>query len=139
MGATLLEGISLSQPQPKIPAEMIKYMGRHFHAWHTAISMLESHVGLFPGDMRCFDAVCELYKWVGVWVLGLGSPSTQPQHLGLHRIASGAAPGQLVWPPVVSVHSVIPDAIPAATCICVPLAPGWGQTPDVRQAHPTPT
>ncbi len=38
----------MSQPQPKIPAEQIKYMGRHFHAWHTAISMLESHVGLFP-------------------------------------------------------------------------------------------
>jgi transformation/transcription domain-associated protein len=61
VGQTLLEGISMSQPQPKIPAEMIKYMGRHFHAWHTAISMLESHVGLFPQDMRCFDAVCDLY------------------------------------------------------------------------------
>lgn len=65
VGQTLLEGISMSQPQPKIPAEMIKYMGRHFHAWHTAISMLESHVGLFPQDMRCFDAVCELYTALG--------------------------------------------------------------------------
>ena len=65
VGQTLLDGISMSQPQPKIPAEMIKYMGRHFHAWHTAISMLESHVGLFPQDMRCFDAVCDLYSILG--------------------------------------------------------------------------
>jgi transformation/transcription domain-associated protein len=65
VGQTLLDGISMSQPQPKIPAEMIKYMGRHFHAWHTAISMLESHVGLFPHDMRCFDAVCDLYSILG--------------------------------------------------------------------------
>jgi len=64
-GQTLLEGISMSQPQPKIPAEMIKYMGKHFHAWHIAISMLESHVGLFPRDMRCFDAVCDLYSALG--------------------------------------------------------------------------
>jgi transformation/transcription domain-associated protein len=74
VGQTLLDGISMSQPQPKIPAEMIKYMGRHFHAWHTAITMLESHVGLFPQDMRCFDAVCDLYRalgeddmWAGLW------------------------------------------------------------------------
>lgn len=74
VGQTLLDGISMSQPQPKIPAEMIKYMGRHFHAWHTAITMLESHVGLFPHDMRCFDAVCDLYRalgeddmWAGLW------------------------------------------------------------------------
>lgn len=65
VGQTLLDGISMSQPQPKIPAEMIKYMGRHFHAWHTAISLLESHVGLFPQDMRCFDAVCDLYTALG--------------------------------------------------------------------------
>lgn len=65
VGQTLLDGISMSQPQPKIPAEMIKYMGRQFHAWHTAISMLESHVGLFPQDMRCFDAVCDLYTALG--------------------------------------------------------------------------
>ena len=62
VGQTLLEGISQSQPQPKIPAEMIKYMGRHVHAWHIAISMLEGHVVLFPNDMRCFDALCHLYR-----------------------------------------------------------------------------
>lgn len=65
VGQTLLEGISQSQPQPKIPAEMIKYMGRHVHAWHIAISMLEGHVVLFPSDMRCFDALCHLYHALG--------------------------------------------------------------------------
>ena len=62
VGQTLLEGISQSQPQPKIPAEMIKCMGRHVHAWHIAVSMLEGHVVLFPTDMRCFDALCHLYR-----------------------------------------------------------------------------
>ncbi|KAL4854024.1 Transcription-associated protein 1 [Chlorella vulgaris] len=62
VGQTLLEGISQSQPQPKIPAEMIKYMGRRVHAWHIAVSMLEGHVVLFPADMRCFDALCHLYR-----------------------------------------------------------------------------
>ena len=84
VGQTLLDGISMSQPQPKIPAEMIKYMGRHFHAWHTAISMLESHVGLFPQDMRCFDAVCDLYSILGeedmrcgLWHRRASAPETQ--------------------------------------------------------------
>lgn len=84
VGQTLLDGISMSQPQPKIPAEMIKYMGRHFHAWHTAVSMLESHVGLFPGDMRCFYAVCSLYAALGeedmrcgVWQRRAGAEETR--------------------------------------------------------------
>ena len=37
----------------QIVAEMIKYMGKHFHAPHTAISMLESHVTLFPQACFC--------------------------------------------------------------------------------------
>ena len=84
VGQTLLEGISLSQPQPKIPAEMIKYMGWHFHAWHTAVGMLESHVGLFPQDMRCFDALCDLYSTLGeddmvagLWQQRAGAPETK--------------------------------------------------------------
>ena len=44
----LLEGISLSQPQPKIPSELIKFLGKTFNAWHMAIPLLESHVMLFP-------------------------------------------------------------------------------------------
>jgi hypothetical protein len=67
----LLEGISLSQPQPKIPPELIKFLGKSFNAWHIAIPLLESHVIIFPDESRCFDALAELYKqvsqswWVG--------------------------------------------------------------------------
>ncbi len=44
----LLEGISLSQPQPKLPSELIKFLGKTYNAWHIAIPLLESHVVLFP-------------------------------------------------------------------------------------------
>lgn len=44
----LLEGISLSQPQPKLPSESIKFLGKTYNAWHIAIPLLESHVVLFP-------------------------------------------------------------------------------------------
>lgn len=60
----LLEGISLSQPQPKIPPELIKFLGKSFAAWHIAIPLLESHVIIFPDESRCFDALAELYKQV---------------------------------------------------------------------------
>ncbi|CAM6100600.1 unnamed protein product [Calypogeia fissa] len=58
----LLEGLSLSQPQPKIPSELIKFLGKTYNAWHIAISLLESHVMLFPLETRCFDALAELYR-----------------------------------------------------------------------------
>eukprot|EP00898_Chlorokybus_atmophyticus_P003741 jgi/Chlat1/4368/Chrsp29S04524 len=58
----LLEGISLSQPQPKIPSELIKFLGKTYNAWHIAIPLLESHVLLFPQEVRCFDALAELYR-----------------------------------------------------------------------------
>ncbi|KAK3258235.1 hypothetical protein CYMTET_32712, partial [Cymbomonas tetramitiformis] len=60
----LLEGISLSQPQPKIPAELIKFLGKTYNAWHIAIPLLESHVlsRLFLKDSRCFHALAELYR-----------------------------------------------------------------------------
>ncbi|BDA47386.1 probable transcription-associated protein 1 [Coccomyxa sp. Obi] len=58
----LLEGISLSQPQPKIPSELIKFLGKTYNAWHIAIPLLESHVMLFPTETRCFDALAELYS-----------------------------------------------------------------------------
>lgn len=66
----LLEGISLSQPQPKIPPELIKFLGKSFSAWHIAIPLLESHVIIFPDESRCFDALAELYKQVGGGVCG---------------------------------------------------------------------
>ncbi|KAK9855808.1 hypothetical protein WJX84_006870 [Apatococcus fuscideae] len=62
---SILEGISLSQPQPKIPSELIKFLGKTFNAWHIAIPLLESHVMLFPHEMRCFDALAELYTHLG--------------------------------------------------------------------------
>jgi hypothetical protein len=62
----LLEGISLSQPQPKIPPELIKFLGKSFNSWHIAIPLLESHVIIFPDESRCFDALAELYKQVRV-------------------------------------------------------------------------
>jgi hypothetical protein len=58
----LLEGISLSQPQPKIPPELIKFLGRTYNAWHIATPLLESHVLIFPDETRCFDALVEVYR-----------------------------------------------------------------------------
>ncbi|GFR40173.1 hypothetical protein Agub_g730, partial [Astrephomene gubernaculifera] len=60
----LLEGISLCQPQPKIPPELIKFLGKNFNAWHIAIPLLESHVCIFPDESRCFDSLAELYRLV---------------------------------------------------------------------------
>ena len=48
LAQALLEGISLSQPQPKIPSELIRFLGKTYSAWHIAIPLLESHVMLFP-------------------------------------------------------------------------------------------
>jgi transformation/transcription domain-associated protein len=123
----LLEGISQSQPQPKIPAEMIKYMGRHVHAWHIAVSMLEGHVVLFPADMRCFDALCHLYRSLaeddmafGLWHRRAVAddtrvPLAQRQHgfLALAQLqflelmgkgVSGCVPGKAVSPCSASRH-----------------------------------
>lgn len=60
----MLDGIGVSQPQPKIPPELLRFLGRTFNAWQIAIPLLESHVVLFPQDARCFDALAELYKLV---------------------------------------------------------------------------
>ena len=62
---TLLEGITLSQPQPKIPPELIKYIGKTYGAWNAAIPLLESHVVIFPDETRCPEALVDLYKGVG--------------------------------------------------------------------------
>ena len=61
----LLEGISLSQPQPKIPSELIKFLGKTYNAWHIAIALLENHVVRYPQEARCFDALAELYRLLG--------------------------------------------------------------------------
>jgi hypothetical protein len=61
----LLEGTSLSQPQPKIPPELIKFLGRTYNAWHIATPLLELHVLIFPDETRCF-ALVEVYKWLAL-------------------------------------------------------------------------
>ena len=46
----------MSQPQPKIPSELIKYLGKAFNAWHIALPLLESHSMLFPQVRACQTA-----------------------------------------------------------------------------------
>ena len=89
----LLEGLSLSQPQPKIPSELIKFLGKTYNAWHIAISLLESHVILFPQETRCFDALAELYRAIneedarfGLWKR---RPITLETRAGLSLVQHG--------------------------------------------------
>jgi transformation/transcription domain-associated protein len=112
----LLEGISLSQPQLKIPSELIKFLGKTFNAWHTAIALLENHVVRYPQEARCFDALSELYRllneqdvYVGLWMQRCQSDITRAglslsQHghwqdaqevffKGIQRATAGQAPG----------------------------------------------
>jgi len=112
----LLEGISLSQPQLKIPSELIKFLGKTFNAWHTAIALLENHVVRYPQEARCFDALSELYRLlsendvlVGLWTQRCQSDITRAglslvqhghwQHAqevffkGIQRATAGQAPG----------------------------------------------
>ncbi|KAL0350433.1 UNVERIFIED_CONTAM: Transformation/transcription domain-associated protein [Sesamum radiatum] len=50
----LLEGLQLSHPQPRMPSELIKYIGKTYNAWHIALGLLESHVMLFLNDTKVF-------------------------------------------------------------------------------------
>lgn len=54
---TLLASIGLCQPQPKVPSELIRFLGKTYCAWHNATWTLEQHVMIFPSDPRCFDAL----------------------------------------------------------------------------------
>jgi len=36
----LLEGLHLSHPQPRMPSELIKYIGKTCNAWYTSIALL---------------------------------------------------------------------------------------------------
>ncbi|CAN7108366.1 unnamed protein product [Brassica rapa subsp. narinosa] len=58
----LLEGLQLSQPQPRMPSELIKYIGKTYNAWHLALAMLETHVMLFMDDSKCAESLAELYR-----------------------------------------------------------------------------
>lgn len=89
----LLEGLSLSQPQPKIPSELIKFLGKTYNAWHIAVSLLESHVMLFPQETRCSEALAELYRMLneedvryGLWKK---RPITAETRAGLSLVQHG--------------------------------------------------
>ncbi|KAI8537003.1 hypothetical protein RHMOL_Rhmol10G0301200 [Rhododendron molle] len=58
----LLEGLQLSHPQPRIPSELIKYIGKTYNAWHIALGLLESHVMVFLNDTKCSESLAELYR-----------------------------------------------------------------------------
>ncbi|KAJ7953120.1 Transformation/transcription domain-associated protein [Quillaja saponaria] len=58
----LLEGLQLSHPQPRMPSELIKYIGKTYNAWHIALTLLESHVMLFMNDTKCSESLAELYR-----------------------------------------------------------------------------
>lgn len=58
----LLEGLQLSHPQPRMPSELIKYIGKTYNAWHIALALLESHVMLFTNDTKCSESLAELYR-----------------------------------------------------------------------------
>ncbi|XP_074308594.1 transcription-associated protein 1-like isoform X2 [Silene latifolia] len=58
----LLEGLQLSHPQPRMPSELIKYIGKTYNAWHIALALLENHVMLFMNDTKCAECLAELYR-----------------------------------------------------------------------------
>ncbi|XP_068646622.1 uncharacterized protein [Aristolochia californica] len=58
----LLEGLHLSHPQPRMPSELIKYIGKTYNAWHIALALLESHVMLFVNETKCSESLAELYR-----------------------------------------------------------------------------
>ncbi|GMY12228.1 transformation/transcription domain-associated protein-like isoform X1 [Fagus crenata] len=58
----LLEGLQLSHPQPRMPSELIKHIGKTYNAWHIALALLESHVMLFMNDTKCAESLAELYR-----------------------------------------------------------------------------
>nr|XP_019701767.1 transformation/transcription domain-associated protein isoform X2 [Elaeis guineensis] len=58
----LLEGLHLSHPQPRMPSELIKYIGKTYNAWPIALALLESHVMLFMNEAKCCESLAELYR-----------------------------------------------------------------------------
>ena len=71
---SLLEGFYLSSPQPKLPSQLISFLGKNYNAWHIATSMLENHVMLFPRETNCYEALGDLccmlneeYLRYGLW------------------------------------------------------------------------
>jgi len=70
----LMEAFIVSQPLPKLPMELIKYLGKTYNAWHVAIKLLESYLPRVEDKDRCLDALAELYQllneediYLGLW------------------------------------------------------------------------
>lgn len=85
---TLLASIGLCQPQPKVPSELIRFLGKTYCAWHNATWMLEQHVMIFPQDPRCFDALVCTTAYPATMALGL-SPCApdRPTKLSMYALA----------------------------------------------------
>ncbi|EPS61409.1 hypothetical protein M569_13388, partial [Genlisea aurea] len=80
----LLEGLQLSHPQPRMPSELIKYIGRTYNAWHIALGLLESHVMLFVMEAKCSESLAELYRLLheddmrcGLWMKRASTSETK--------------------------------------------------------------
>ncbi|KAL2497632.1 Phosphatidylinositol 3- and 4-kinase family protein with FAT domain [Abeliophyllum distichum] len=58
----LSEGLQLCHPQPRMPSELIKYIGKTYNAWHIALTLLESRVMLSLNDTKCSESLAELYR-----------------------------------------------------------------------------
>ncbi|KAH0969082.1 hypothetical protein GBA52_029049 [Prunus armeniaca] len=89
----LLEGLQLSHPQPRMPSELIKYIGNTYNAWHIALALLESHVLLFTNDAKCSESLAELYRLLneedmrcGLWKK---RPITAETRAGLSLVQHG--------------------------------------------------
>jgi len=57
----LLEGLHLSHPQPRMPSELIKYIGKTCNVWYIAIALLESHI-VHMNEAKCSESLAELYR-----------------------------------------------------------------------------
>ncbi len=63
---TLLEGALACKPQLELPPHVVKYLGRNFNAWHTAIEILQNLLRSLPRHDDAIreagqDALAELY------------------------------------------------------------------------------
>ncbi|XP_078446328.1 phosphatidylinositol 3- and 4-kinase family protein with FAT domain-containing protein isoform X2 [Wolffia australiana] len=58
----LIEGLHLSHPQPRMPSDLIKYIGKTYNSWSISLSLLENHVMWFTNDTKCCESLAELYR-----------------------------------------------------------------------------
>lgn len=62
---TLLKGLARTSPTPRLPAQMVKYLGKTFNAWHIAISMLQRCASRWRGWSVHVSAL-PMLTWCGV-------------------------------------------------------------------------